>query len=114
MAAKFAIPHWCHHLFTLCPTAEYSVTFPFQDSSLRADNFEMLPSVVVNYPDEPFQVHLMRSVGTWVLFQFRVSTLKRHSGSDRKASACSGGDPGSIPGLGRSPGEGNGNQLQYS
>ena len=31
-----------------------------------------------------------------------------------KASACNAGDLGSIPGLGRSPGEGNGNQLQYS
>ena len=29
-------------------------------------------------------------------------------------SACNVGDPGSIPGLGRSPGEGNGNPLQYS
>ena len=29
-------------------------------------------------------------------------------------SACSAGDPGSIPGLGRSPREGNGNPLQYS
>jgi len=28
-------------------------------------------------------------------------------------SACSAGDPGSIPRLGRSPGEGNGNPLQY-
>ena len=28
-------------------------------------------------------------------------------------SACSAGDLGSIPGLGRSPGEGNGNPLQY-
>ena len=35
-------------------------------------------------------------------------------GSDGKASACSAGDPGSIPGLGRSPGEGNGNPLQHS
>ena len=35
-------------------------------------------------------------------------------GSDRKASAYNVGDPGSIPGLGRSPGEGNGNPLQYS
>ena len=35
-------------------------------------------------------------------------------GSDVKASACNVGDPGSIPGLGRSPGEGNGNPLQYS
>ena len=31
-----------------------------------------------------------------------------------KASAYNSGDPGSIPGLGRSPGEGNGNPLQYS
>ena len=35
-------------------------------------------------------------------------------GSDGKASAYNAGDPGSIPGLGRSPGEGNGNPLQYS
>ena len=31
-----------------------------------------------------------------------------------KASAYNAGDPGSIPGLGRSPGEENGNPLQYS
>ena len=35
-------------------------------------------------------------------------------GSHGKESACNGGDPGSIPGLGRSPREGNGNPLQYS
>ena len=35
-------------------------------------------------------------------------------GSDGKASVCNAGDPGSIPGLGRSPGEGNGSPLQYS
>ena len=35
-------------------------------------------------------------------------------GSDDKESACKVGDLGSIPGLGRSPGEGNGNPLQYS
>ena len=34
--------------------------------------------------------------------------------SDGKESACSSGDPGLIPGSGRSPGEGNGNPLQYS
>ena len=31
-----------------------------------------------------------------------------------KESACNAGDPGSIPGLGRSPGGGHGNLLQYS
>ena len=35
-------------------------------------------------------------------------------GSDSKESAFNAGDPGSIPGWGRSPGEGNGNPLQYS
>ena len=35
-------------------------------------------------------------------------------GSNGKVSAYNVGDPGSIPGSGRSPGEGNGNPLQYS
>ena len=35
-------------------------------------------------------------------------------GSAVKASAWNAGDPGSLPGSGRSPGEGNGNPLQYS
>ena len=36
------------------------------------------------------------------------------AGSDSKAPAYNAGDLGSIPGLGRSSGEGNGNPLQYS
>ena len=36
------------------------------------------------------------------------------SGSDGKASVCNARDPGLIPGLGRSPGEGNGSPLQNS
>ena len=36
------------------------------------------------------------------------------SGSEDEASVCNAGDLGSIPGLGRSPEEGNGNPLQYS
>ena len=35
-------------------------------------------------------------------------------GSDGKESACNVGDAGSIPGLGKYPGGGNGNLLQYS
>ena len=35
-------------------------------------------------------------------------------GSESKESACNVGDLGSIPGLGRSPGEGHGNPRQYS
>ena len=36
------------------------------------------------------------------------------AGLDSKESACNAGDLGSIPGSGQSPGEGNGNPLQYS
>ena len=45
------------------------------------------------------------------------SSCKGHwfpGGSDGKTSACNAGDRGSIPGSGGSPGEGNGNPLQYS
>ena len=60
------------------------------------------------------------------LFSYLTSSLNKRtfsvcyptyyavSRSDSKASACNEGDPGSIPGSGRSPGEGNGNPLQYS
>ena len=43
-----------------------------------------------------------------------VSVLKSPGCSEVKASAWNAGDLGSIPALGRSPGEGNGNPLQYS
>ena len=42
-----------------------------------------------------------------------LSELGFPGGSDGKVSAHKAGDPGSIPGSGRSPGEGNGNPLQY-
>ena len=40
--------------------------------------------------------------------------LPSDGGSDGKESSCKVRDPGLIPGLKRSPGEGNGNPLQYS
>ena len=43
-----------------------------------------------------------------------VYTLQILGGSDSKESPCNVGNLGWIPGLGRSPGEGNGNPLQYS
>ena len=56
-------------------------------------------------------------VDTWVTSSNTIlsNPCKDFSGgSDGKASAYNVGNPGSIPGLGRSPGEGNGNPLQYS
>ena len=54
--------------------------------------------------------------------KYKVFTIEKENtgildttcGSEVKASAWNEGDPGSIPGLGRSPGEGNGNPLKYS
>ena len=43
-----------------------------------------------------------------------VAALGFPGGSDGKDSACNAGDAGSVPGLGRSPEEGNGYPLQYS
>ena len=43
-----------------------------------------------------------------------ILQLMLPSSSVSKSSACNAGDPGLIPGSGRSPGEGNGNPLQYS
>ena len=49
---------------------------------------------------------------------YLVKTIKLNGsfpgGSDSKESACNAGDLCSIPGLGKSPGEGNGNPLQNS
>ena len=48
----------------------------------------------------------------FLILQFMI--LGFPGGSEVKASAWNVGDPGSIPGSGRSPGEGNDNPLQYS
>ena len=47
-------------------------------------------------------------------FLWMVYSLCFLCGSDGEESVCSAGDPGLILGLGRCPGEGNGNPLQYS
>ena len=53
------------------------------------------------------------SIGYWDIKEV-TSTEDFPGGSDGKASAYNTGDPGSVPGSGRSPGERNGNPLQYS
>ena len=54
--------------------------------------------------------------GRSLIFLFNESFIEMRGfpgGSDSKESACNAGVSGVIPGLGRSPGEGNGNPLQY-
>ena len=54
-----------------------------------------------------YTVREMRCLSLFLHFGFPHSSVG-------KESACNAGDPGSIPGLGRSPGEGIGYRLQYS
>ena len=109
--------YWC---FSISPSNEHSGLISFRidwsdllavqgdsEESSSASQFESINSSVLSL--------LYGPTLTWV-----YNYLKNHSftmgfpgGSDGKVPACSAGDPGSIPGLGRSPGEGNGNPLQY-
>ena len=57
---------------------------------------------------------LKNSVFFFVFFKKGNSRLDFPGGSDGKASAYNMRDPGSVPGLGRFSGEGNGNLLQRS
>ena len=64
-----------------------------------------------------YQIYMY--VKTYQIVHFKygwlvVSQFYLLGSSEVKVSACNVGDLGSIPGFGRSPGEGNGNSLQYS
>ena len=61
-------------------------------------------------PGDLPQVSCVPCVGRWVLYHWGASLVAQTV----KSSACNAGDLGSTPGSGRSPGEGNGNPLQYS
>ena len=54
------------------------------------------------------------SISRVTIYCFLIHDKGFPGDSDSKESACNAGDLGLIPGLERSPGEGNGNPLQYS
>ena len=62
----------------------------------------MFPSEAIHYFELSYSVHALLYMGLVP------------GGLVGKESTCNAGEPGSIPGLGRSPGEGNNNPLQYS
>ena len=77
---------------------EQSLALPFFGIEIKTDLFQyfILLEIQVTFPSYPYR--------------------KRGfpGGSDSKESACNAGDLDSIPGLGRSPGEGHGSPPQYS
>ena len=114
----------CGHcwVFQICWHIECST---FTASSFRIwDSSTGIPSpplalFIVMLPKAHLTLHSRMSGSRWVITPLWLSGswrsfLYNSCGSDGKASAYNVGDPGLIPGSGRSSGEGNGNPLQYS
>ena len=59
-------------------------------------------------------LNFLKNSKAYIQYRLNYEYRNTHSGSNGKESTCNAGDPGSIPGSGRSLGEGNGNPLQYS
>ena len=94
------------------------------------NGYSMFPVVWVSYPTVTgvFLSHVVLNILsrinmwisntsvplTWNYVLINELYKIKAGGSDGKESACNAGDQGSVPGSGRSPGEGNGNPLQYS
>ena len=93
----------CYQLLHACQTSSPSVSSPHWDfiRTLRLGQ----GTGTLNF--DTFSCLALQSI-----IQERL--LSFHGGLEGKASVHNAGDPGSIPGPGRSPGEGNGNPLHYS
>ena len=85
---------------------------------LFASKLDVCVCVCGNYFIGPsyFFVSVIISHSIFDFTKLTANTLEKDfpGGSDGKESAYNAGHPGLIPGLGRSPGEGNGSPLQYS
>ena len=83
---------------------------PFQDIALLSLRTQTVKNIPKKLPGGKihFPAKILETERLW------ISQRGVHGGSDHKETACNAEDQGSIPGLGRSPGEGNGNSLQYS
>ena len=103
---------WCAavHRVTECQTRLSELNWSVFFQSLA--DMDALPGCLIKFSQGHGGYHRWSN-----FYPFQVVNWIINSGlggSDGKESACNTGDPGSIPGLGRSPGEINGYSLQYS
>ena len=104
---------WYSHLFKNFPQFSHLFkNFPWFVVSHTVKGFSIVNEAEVNVFLELSCFFYDPTDGASLIFG--SSALGFPGGSEVKASACNAGDLGSIPGLGISPGEGNGNPLQYS
>ena len=110
------LSQWCHpNISSHCPLPILPSIFP----SIRV--FSNESALCIRWPNSIFSFSISPSNEYSELISFRTNwfvIVFFHLSSallcDGKESSCNAGDLGSISGLGRSPGEGNGNPLQYS
>ena len=106
MAIEFRV---AHHPFSAQSTPALSLSSQEKCPHRATDTF--LAEKVIDIVTFPLASPPCNNCQIWPLLP---SWKGFPGGSDGKASACNVGDLGSTPGSGRSPGEGNGNPLQYS
>ena len=82
--------------------------------SITGQNFVFLFSFLVVDIRNVCLIFLMTKIIQLLKLCYSKTSLGFPGGSVGKESVCNARDPGLIPGLGRSPGEGNGSPLQYS
>ena len=114
---------YASHLLESCPRHDFMV---ITEESIKAETWKHLFQVMLSshFPGGPVVKTQLLLQGMQVQYVVRNKILHAawHGqkiicflcGSDSKESDSNAGDLGSIPGSGRSPGEGNGNPLQYS
>ena len=89
-----------------------------QSQFFQLKKFKHTGQLKEQYNTHLYIIYLFKSVVVSILHVYSVSLYRNIQGfpgcSDGKESACNAGGLGSISGLGRSPGEGNGNTPQYS
>ena len=95
---------------TIGPPGKFCISFSCLIAMARTSN------TMLNRNNESRQLCLIPEFSrkAFSFLPLSITLMGFPGGSEVKASASNVGDPGSIPGLGRSPGEGNGNSLQYS
>ena len=104
--------HQAHSVWRVCPGPGVLWRHCFRSQVIPSHQQNALTwaftSLIKGFSSSSVPHFLYKSLRKRVVVWTLVSPISH------KVSACNEGDPGLIPGLGRSPGEGNGNPLQYS
>ena len=106
----FMHPRHCFRFFNSTSQGHPSNIKPLSGTVPGQNNLKFSPNLQSQKPVE--SVRELDQEGRNIILDQTSLSMGFPAGSDGKESACNAGDLGSIPGLGRSPGEGNGNPLQ--